>query len=239
MIPIRRWEALWIAFEGPYRRPQAVKVGVGIVNAIDGRPWEPGLNSDPQNYVVTGSQYWLDGINAGDNFVRQFVATTFGQGLTIEEQVSRVQEGAVRLEVFEPKPGLFADAPQHEMPEPDVVPGEGPPLGLGAGGRIQQKIHADPHGLDTWDLTRPAAARVQLLDPASFTSLTGRDAPPSPIDATSYARLGLPWFQFYEEQETDIQAAEIFRGIRTVSSLDKNKETDIDALYVRPIRNWR
>src|SRR5262249_41355414 len=68
-IPIRRREALWIAFEGPNWRPNAVKVELGAVNAIDGRPSEPGLRIDPQNYIVTGAQFWLDGVNAGDGFV--------------------------------------------------------------------------------------------------------------------------------------------------------------------------
>jgi hypothetical protein len=237
-IPIRKREALWIALEGPDWRPSAVKVGIGAVNAIDGRSWEEGLRADPQNYIVTGTQYWLDGINAGDNFVRQFVATPFGEGLTIEEQAARILEGTVRLEVFEPKPGRFPDAPPQNMPEPaepDFGPAGGPPLGLGAGGRIQQKIHTDPHGLDTWDLTSPAAAVVRLLDAASFQSLSGRAVPPSPIDAATYSRLGLPWFKLYEEQATDIPAVEIFRHIKTVSPF-KN-ESDIDALRIRRIRN--
>jgi hypothetical protein len=238
-IPIRKREALWIAFEGPEWRPYAVKVGIGSVNAVDGRPWQPGLRSDPQNYVVTGPQYWLDGINAGDNFVRQFVATTFGEGLTIEEQAGRLQEGTLRLEVFEPKPGLFPDAPPRQSQWPDFgpTPAEGPPLGLGAGGRIEQKIHFDRYGLDTWDPDSAAFAVVRLIDAASFTILTGRDAPPSPIDAASYTRLGFPWFELYEERAMAIQAAEIFRHIRTVSSFEK--EPDIDAPHVRRIRDER
>jgi hypothetical protein len=239
-IPIRKREALWIAFDGPEWRPSAVKVGIGAVNAIDGGPWETGLRNDPQNYVVTGTQYWLDGINAGDNFVRQFVATPFGEGLTIEEQAARIQEGTVRLEVFEPKPGRFADAPPQNAPapqEPDYGPTAAPPLGLGAGGRIQQKIHADRYGLDAWHLTDPVAAVVRLLDVASFQSLSGRAVPPSPIDAATYSRLGLPWFERYEEQATDVRAAEVFRHIRTVASF--SKESDIDALRVQRVRDWR
>jgi hypothetical protein len=226
---------LWIAFEGPDWCPSAVKVGIGTVNAIDGQPWETGLRSDPQNYIVTDTQYWLDGINAGDNFVRQFVATTFGEGLTIEEQAARVLQGTIRLEVFAAKPGRFAATPAQEPSEPIYGPAEEAPLGLGAGGRIQQKIHADRYGLDTWDLTSPTLAVVRLLDAASFESLSGRAAPPTPIDAATYARLGLPWFKLYDEQATDIRPAEIFRHLKTVSSSEK--ESDLEALRVRRVPN--
>lgn len=235
-IPIRRREALWIAFERPDWRPSAVKIGIGTVNAIDGRLWERGLRSNPQDYIVTGTQYWLDGINAGDNFVRQFVATPFGEGLTIEEQAARILEGTVRIEVFEPKPGRFSDA--YDAPEPSEPiygPAEDTPLGLGAGGRIRQTIHTDPYGPETWNLASPALAVVRLLDAASFQNLSGRVAPPSPIDAATYSRLGLPWFELYEEEATDIQPAEVFRHIRTISSSEK--ETDIDTLRVRRIPN--
>jgi hypothetical protein len=233
-IPIRKREALWIAFEGPDWRPNAVKVGVGDVNAVDGRPWEPGLRSDPQNYIVTGTQFWLDGVNAGDGFVRQFVATPFGEGLTIEEQVGAARQGGIRLDVFDPKPGLF---PEEPPPQEAVEPGllAEPPLGLGAGGRIRQKIHADPHGLDVWDAASAASVFVRLLDPAAFTALTGREAPPTPIDAATYTRLGLPWFDYYEDQATDIPAAEIFGNLKTVSSPEKTNETDLDALRIRRI----
>jgi hypothetical protein len=234
-IPVRRREALWIAFEGPDSCPSAVKIGVGTVNAIDGEPWETGLRDDPQNYIVSATQYWLDGINAGDNFVRQFVAIAFGEGLTIEEQAARVLQGTIRLEVFAAKPGRIAAAPSQEPLEPVYGPAEEVPFGLGAGGRIQQKIHSDPYGLDTWDLTSPTLAVVRLLDAASFQSLSGRAAPPSPIDAATYARLGLPWFKRYEEQAADVQPAEIFRHIRTVSSSEN--ESDLEALRVRRIPN--
>jgi hypothetical protein len=104
-IPIRNREALWIAFEGPTWRPNAVKVGLGTVNAVNGGAWTEPLRDEPQNYIVTDKQIWLDGVNVGHGHVRQFVATTLGEGLTVEEQVGGTQWGHIRIEVFEPKPG--------------------------------------------------------------------------------------------------------------------------------------
>ena len=42
-IPMYQREALWISFRGERWRPNAVKVGVGGVNAISGQPWDERL----------------------------------------------------------------------------------------------------------------------------------------------------------------------------------------------------
>ena len=52
--------------------------------AVSGLPWIERLVKDPQNYVALPNQPWLDGINAGDGFIRQFVAVPLGSGATVE-----------------------------------------------------------------------------------------------------------------------------------------------------------
>ena len=47
---------------------------------------------DPQDYIVYPDQHWLDGINIGEDFIRQFVATPVGLGDTIEAQLTGVEE---------------------------------------------------------------------------------------------------------------------------------------------------
>jgi hypothetical protein len=79
IIPMYQREAMWLSFDVPHWHPCAVQVAVGKVNAISGRPWSRGLadggrTDGPQGYVVCPEQPWLDGINAGDGFIRQFVA---------------------------------------------------------------------------------------------------------------------------------------------------------------------
>ena len=37
-----------------------------------------------QNYCVLPKQPWLDGINYGDGYIRQFVAMPLGKGYTVE-----------------------------------------------------------------------------------------------------------------------------------------------------------
>ncbi|GIM64233.1 hypothetical protein Pve01_94650 [Planomonospora venezuelensis] len=63
--------------------PAALQVGTGKVCAVSGESWNDRLGTDPQNYVALPDQTWLDGINAGDGFIRQFVAVPLGLGATV------------------------------------------------------------------------------------------------------------------------------------------------------------
>ena len=111
-IPMWQREALWLRFEGIAWRPNALKVGVGKVNAVSGRPWSERLQPEDrdgnQDYVVVPEQPWLDGINSGDGTIRQFVAMPLGMGYTVEGQITgEERHGGIQLCVFEPKPGKF------------------------------------------------------------------------------------------------------------------------------------
>jgi hypothetical protein len=71
VIPMYQREALWLGFDGADWKPNAVKIGVGRINAITGERWREGLHDRPQDYLVTPEQPWLDGINAGSGVIRQ------------------------------------------------------------------------------------------------------------------------------------------------------------------------
>jgi hypothetical protein len=107
-------EALWIGFDGPEWQPHAVKVGIGLINVLSGDRWTENLHADPQDYIVCPPQLWLDGINAGEAFVRQFVAMPLGSGATVEGQLTGHESfGGIQLAVIAPKS--------------DRLPGEPPP----------------------------------------------------------------------------------------------------------------
>lgn len=63
-IPIYRREAMRIALES-HRRPNAVMIGDGGLNAITGQKWTGELRQRPQNYLVCPGQPWIDGFEAG------------------------------------------------------------------------------------------------------------------------------------------------------------------------------
>jgi hypothetical protein len=105
-LPMYQREAMWLQFGGP---PHALKVGVGKVCAISGERWREGLCTDPQDYIITGAQPWLDGIAAGKGTIRQFVAMPLGLGYTVEAQLTGEEKhGGIQLQAYAPKPGRLA-----------------------------------------------------------------------------------------------------------------------------------
>lgn len=221
-------EALWLSFWAPHWRPCALKAGAGRINAISGAPWSPELADDPdqQDYVVPPDQPWLDGFNAGDGIVRQFVAVPLGHGYTAEEQITgRAEFGGIQLRVFDPKPGRFEAPPSRDLARWD---GEGivmeccdsgGSMGLGAGGSLLQEIYPDPHGFDTWDQERVGETFIHLLDPDSFRVITGREVPPSPVSAELYTELGLPWFEL--DPAADVAPSGKLAGLKSLAKLDQ------------------
>jgi hypothetical protein len=217
-IPLYQREALWLGFEAARWKPNAVKVGVGRVNAVSGADWDEVLHSDPQDYLVCPPQPWLDGINSGSGVVRQFVAAPLGLGDTIESQLTGSETGGLRLLVFEPRVGRFPDKPPRRSrpaasQTESVTTGA---MGLSAGGKIQQKIYLDPYGLDAWDLQHFGSVWVHILNSEQYRAVTDLEPPPTPIEARTYTQYGFPWFQLYDEDVQDVPAAERLARVQGV-----------------------
>lgn len=245
-IPMYQREALWIMFRGEDWRPSAVKVGVGGVNAVSGARFDARLRRRPQDYLVVPEQPWLDGINAGAGFIRQFVAMPLGAGYTVEAQLTgKEEEGGIQITVVEPKPGRFPSRPRsraglgmwgegmvREMASASCA------MGLGAGGRMAQKIYPDRHGPLTWDGTRRATVHVHIANSEMYRAITGGPPPATPISAQTYTRFGLPWFALYDEDLGDVPAPESLAGVKPVGTLEAAspaaKAADEDELVVPP-----
>lgn len=227
-IPMYQREALWIDFTGRHWKPNAVKIGAGMINAISGEAWTDGLSARPQDYVVVPDQPWLDGIKAGEGFIRQFVAMPLGMGRTIEAQLTGKEEfGGIQLMVFEPKPGRFPDEPPPVVfrePSCDFCYAPAPcDMGLGAGGRMRQKIYPDIYGLDTWDLGNFGRVYVHLANSAMFREITGTEPPPTPVSTASYLQAGLPWFDLLDEHVPDISPTDKLKNVKSIDEIDKAK----------------
>ena len=243
-IPMYQREALWLGFEAAAWKPNAVQVGVGRVNAVSGEAWGAGLGAAPQNYLVCPNQPWLDGINAGAGFIRQFVAMPLGSGLTVEEQVRGTEEfGGIQILVYEPRPGRF---PARPPPEPDeeslegMVPPAGVPveMGLGAGGKIRQKIYPDPYGLAIWEAEPRGRLTVHIVNSEQFHALTGRPIPPTPVSPRLYAEHGLPWFDLYDASEGDVPAPAALKAVAAVKAEDVETGASLD-LSKSPVHKLR
>lgn len=225
-IPMYQREAMWIDFSARYWKPDAVKVGIGGINAISGEAWNEGLSNDPQDYLVVPDQPWLDGINAGDGFIRQFVAAPLGSGATIEGQLTGEEAvGGIQLMVFEPKVGQFPDEPPIWEERSELYCLSAPPecgMGLAAGGRMRQKIYPDEYGLDTWDTETSGKVEVHIVNSRTFRQITGRRPPRTPISTHDYMRAGLPWFELYDEDKNDVPPPGCFQRIKSVRPCETN-----------------
>jgi hypothetical protein len=226
VAPMRRAEAMRLGFDAPFWKPRALKIGTGGIDAISGEDFEPSkLSAKPQDYVVIPDQPWLDGINAGDGFIRQFVAVPLGEGLTVEAQLTgQEKEGGLVLSLFEPKPGKFPDeGPAFEEDRVEVMACAAP-MGLGAGGRMRQEICDDEYGIRTWEPAPARTVRVDLVDALAFEALTGFEVPGPPVDAETYTRHGLPWCDLLAPTKRDIAAAERLASVRSIADLEGRDE---------------
>lgn len=228
-LPIYQREAMWLCFDAPDWRPCAVQVAAGTVNTLSGRRWSRRLTGRPQNYLVCPDQPWLDGIKAGEGFIRQFVAMPLGMGYTVEGQITGREEfGGLQVMVVEPKPGRFPDRPPVEQRRGTdelfcCCESAGLEMGLGAGGRMRQKIYPDAYGIDTWDPSNTGRVFVHLANSMMYREITGEEPPATPVSARTYAEHGLPWFDLYDEHRADIEAPAALRGVRSVKEIDASK----------------
>jgi hypothetical protein len=121
--------------------------------------------------------------------------------------------------LHEPLPGRFPEhAPPADGPVALSLPQAGVAMGLAPGGRIRQRIYADPHGVDAWLAEPSAMLTIHIVDSVAYESITGRPPPPSPIDAQTYRERGLPWLDLYDEHMPAVPGSARLRGLRPVSS---------------------
>jgi hypothetical protein len=237
-IPMYQREAMWIRFGGRHWKPNAVKLAVGKVNAVSGKAWDQKLSKEKEDYIVCPPQPWLDGINAGDGFIKQFVAMPLGMGYTVEAQVTGKEDvGGLQIIVYEPKEGKFPDKPPQpegqyfraEMAAPSirfnkgVIAPAGVEMGLGAGGKMKQKIYPDPHGIDTWDENNYGRVFVHIVNSMAFREITGKEPPTTPVSARTYAQYKLPWFDLYDDKMGDIGASSELKGVKSIKEMDEQK----------------
>ena len=233
-LPMFQREAMWISFGS--LMPHAVKVGIGKVCAITGKPWSETLVDEPQNYLVAPPQPWLDGICVKKGRIRQFVAMPLGMGYTVEGQVTGEERfGGIQIKVFAPKPGKLQRMRARCAAPPPPMACAAPAgygsvrrsgaMGLGAGGYMTQKIYPDPHGIETWDPTETARVFVHIVNSELWREITGEAAPSTPVTAKEYAKHGFPWFDLYDEHVSALDPTGVFNQVKSIKSIDEEKST--------------
>ncbi len=233
MLPMYQSEAMWISFSGEY--PFAIKVATGKINAVSGETWLDGLNRDPQDYIVASEQPWLDGYCVEKGVIRQFVAMPLGSGYSAEEQITGEAEyGGLQIVAYPMKGDVY----ERLFRAPEVcasdlsafssvftktfAPGS-PDMGLAPGGRMQQEIYSDDFDLDVWDLRSSSRCFVHLANSLAWQAITGDSPPTAPLTSKSYAKAGIPWFDYYAEGQTAVPGSKVLSQLKSVLQMGKQK----------------
>lgn len=227
-FPMYQAEAMWINFSGGY--PMAIKIAAGKINAVTGKEWNNTLHDDPQDYVVTPEQPWLDGYNVSDDMIRQFVAMPLGEGYTAEEQLTgeaifgglQIIAYPMKAEVYEKimsKPKGMDVLCKSMVMEPSFIPNMDKvmDMGLAPGGLMKQEIYDDEYGIDVWDTDNASRCYVHIMNSEQYHHVTGSQAPYKSPTAKEYTNAGLPWFDYYDEGKKSLPGSGKLAGLDSVA----------------------
>lgn len=241
-LPMWQAEAMWLNFRntGPdagLRFPVAIKVAAGKINAVTGEIWRAGLHRDPQDYMVSPKQPWLDGFSIERGVIRQFVAMPLGDGYSVEEQITgegewgglQISVTPLKFEVWKRKRSEWEKAQRdlaamrYGLNEESGVRKQGrlASMGLAAGGRMEQAIHPDPFKLEDWDATAVDRVFITLVHAKDWKMITGEGAPHVPPTAKDYSKAGLPWFEYYGNDQAALSGSAALAGMKSVATLFK------------------
>lgn len=217
VFPMWQTEAMWMNFDnqGPewgLEFPVAIKIAAGKINAVSGEPWQSGIHRDPQDYVVSPEQPWLDGFSIGNGEIRQFVAMPLGDGYTPEEQLTGEAEWGglqisvipLKLEAWQRQKAEWEEEKRRREEQTPFLDGihcsmmSCSEMGLAAGGRMRQEIYQDTFELEDWDLDSAERVFVSLVHAMDWAQITGEAPPREPITAAEYSAAGLPWFNYLD-----------------------------------------
>jgi hypothetical protein len=227
LLPMYQAEALWINFSSS-GYPFAVRVGTGKIDAATGDPWRDDMGRDPQNYLVIPSQPWLDGYCVEKGVIRQFVAMPLGAGYTAEEQLTGKSDvGGIQIVAYPMKREGYerhaADWERGQYLTAAALTATGSAMGLAPGGRMRQEIYRDRYQFDEWDRQRRARCFVHIANSVTWRAITCEQPPTTPVTAEWYQKFGVPWFDFYAEDETPVQGSALLRKLKSVFELGKEK----------------
>ncbi|MFF7330148.1 hypothetical protein ACIQU5_28470 [Streptomyces sp. NPDC090306] len=112
--------------------------------------------------------------------------------------------------------GAAPPAPGAPPPSPAARSGAPAAMGLGVGGTMRQEVYRDERPLADWADEPAGRVFVHLLTPPEWRRITGEAPPPSPVDRAAYTAAGLPWFDYYDQDADDLDAAAPLEGVKPV-----------------------
>ncbi|MEV7343488.1 hypothetical protein [Streptomyces sp. NPDC093544] len=94
--------------------------------------------------------------------------------------------------------------------------GSAPAMGLGVGGSMRQEVYEDDRPLKGWAEEPAGRVFVHLVTPPEWRRITGEAPPPSPVNRAAYTRAGLPWFDYYDQDATDLSPTDTLSSVQSV-----------------------
>jgi len=235
MMPMYQSEAMWIDFGTNYiiehrtSYPFAIKIATGKINAITGKLWDNALNNNPQDYMVSTKQPWLDGYCMGKNVIRQFVAVPSGTGYSVEEQLTdKAEYGGIQIIVYPMKKEIFYKNFPFIKKEPvindhEVMYSTISDRLIASGGKMEQEIYEDPFDFTDWNQEIQNRCFVHIADSLSWKSITGKNPPTVPFTAKEYKRHGFPWFKYYKDNAKLLPESSILNKLKSIFQMGDNK----------------
>ena len=246
MLPMYQSEAMWLNFSGDYvpdrqtEYPVAIKVAAGKINAVTGDAWSDGLSGDPQDYMVSPQQPWLDGYCVEKGLIRQFVAMPLGSGYSAEEQITgKAEFGGLQVVAYPMKRDVFESRFPKVERNAFATRGAGldameflscstsfcatSEMGLAPGGQMRQEIYEDPFDINDWDLDAGSRCFVHITNSLVWSGITGQLPPTTPPTSKQYTDAGLPWFEYYDAEAKALQGADALSKLKSVAALGREK----------------
>lgn len=91
-------------------------------------------------------------------------------------------------------------------------------IGLAQGGRLNQEISVDPHGIDTWDQSKAERIFIHIVNATMWEEITGEKCPDSPIAASEYKGS----YFTYENGHDAVKGSGTLGNVKPVSEKDKD-----------------
>ena len=77
--------------------------------------------------------------------------------------------------------------------------------------------------MDVWDLRSSSRCFVHLANSLAWRAITGDSPPTAPLTSKSYAKAGIPWFDYYAEGHTTVNGSGVLSQLKSVLQMGKQK----------------
>ena len=101
----------------------------------------------------------------------------------------------------------------------ESAPARSSAMGLGGGTDAAEVISRSVRHR-TSDPGRRGSIVVHLILAEDYRALTGLEPPPTPINAQTYIRYGLPWFELDDRAKGDLPAPDALSRVKSVGDID-------------------